>query len=512
MEDPENSVYNTINGALTLLYKGGNVNKPSAYVRKIREVIKKATDAENAYTLFANELLGQHRILGMIDANFETTFVASCKQEAAKRKKENEERKKELEQFHTTTTSDTPVKKVTGEDVKIKKRKYSAGEKEQVKKKLENDNVKNKLFEASERGYTQHREKSRTKEMQTLVKYDGLPKSGYLTTGQLAVYQEEYIRKMVGGSALTLEKGSLPKKKAEKEEKEKEKEEKALETETSYHVTMTRRGGQEINQLGPYLGPTDSVESIQKQLLKETKLKPYQLAIAVQISSPEELLVYLEKCGVKDIGGYYFGKIRALRVLMAVEKDRGFEVSAMTSMEMRSSAFGYSHVMDYPTKTPLGPPNATKDIRGARKEHQAKRVKLEPKETPEKTIETVGETVEAPKEGKKEKESKPMEYSYIPDYIQTRSMNSLTSFVTSYMETPKNDPTSEKLIFALLSEPEDKGPASDTLVDVMEEMVSTPMFDPFGLDIEDEKMGEDEKKGETKGEMPLGFNFEGEEK
>lgn len=206
-------------------------------------------------------------------------------------------------------------------------------------------------------------------------------------------------------------------------------------------VTMSRKGGMQIQQLGTYLPPTTrgpkSVQETMDQILKQSGITSRQLAIAINMRDSNAIAKRFPSLTSEQIQ-----KIQAMRALMMVEIHRAPELLLGTLAEHRRSAHGFSHVKDYPTLTPMAPPGAAAELTKSRKDKGKQ--SLDASNIPEKTLE--------------------------------RALASITGLLTSAAKKPPaNDPALNRLLQAVVDEPED-GEPSDNLVDAITECVSTPAY------------------------------------
>jgi hypothetical protein len=296
---------------------------------------------------------------------------------------------------------------------------YSGAQRNELARKLDLAEIQVKLFGASDQGYRLHRDSARP-QIKEAARLNALEKLQPLSTADMASAQANYQHSAVG-KALALEKAEGK----------------------SYKVTMGRRGGQDINQLATYLpsGTKKSVREDMEKILKDTSLTSKDLAHAVDIREPELLEGFLKGKGAMD---WHIGKIRAFRHLRSVEMDRGPETAGGTVLEHRSAVHGYAHITDYPKLTPLGPGEATSDLREARKRHVA------------------------------EESEEPETYDYIPDDIRDRALKSKRGFLTSFVKNPRPDVEAEALVSAVLEEEETAGPPSEKLISAMRGVMRSP--------------------------------------
>jgi hypothetical protein len=361
---------------------------------------------------------------GGINASGIMAMIKDVEDEVSAGKRERDERLKRIRE--SESTEEQPAKKRTRVPVKVEK--YLDPEKAALKEKLESPRIQQKMFRASALGYRANRAKS-TETVKQRAELNALTESANpLSTADMAIVQASYRPGAGGEQSLLLEKG--PK----------------------YQVTMSRSGGQEIHQLGPYLpGIKKSVQEIIEEILKNTKLSSTEQAEAMNIRDPEELAKWVAG---KNFSDKYIEKIRAMRHLLAIEKHRGEEISGATSLEHRSAVHGFRDITEYPERTPLGPSQATVELKLAR----AKRLKSE---------------------GKKETDIA-SDFSYIPSQTHKRALESTTHFLTSFMQNPKPDPEAGALVKALLEEQSEPGEPSQQLVDAFEGIVRTPTYTGFG--------------------------------
>ncbi|WP_271754150.1 hypothetical protein [Cohnella sp. JJ-181] len=189
-------------------------------------------------------------------------------------------------------------------------------------------------------------------------------------------------------------------------------------------VTMTRKGGQEIGQLGTYLSDTRTKQSVLKTVKKMIgpKLTTKDLSRAVETRDRGRISKQ------HNLKGKSLRNVRALRHLHAVERDRGPEVSISTAMEQRMASLGYSHITDYIEKHPLAPPKATTDLRSAREQ--------------------------AEKNGNSGMD-------YVPKDLQERAFGTLDRFATEAFKKPPEDDPSVGLLLRELAKAPDPSAVKD---------------------------------------------------
>lgn len=418
--------------------KTSDIPKPSAVKKLIGKVVVAAADRPAAYRAYAEAIAGTYFSAHTSDfqAGLVEEIVALATASESGLAEENKKRQAELEKLREQQSSAPPAKRPRPDATPGETRTYSTVEREELARRLGSPAVQDKLFDASRRGYGKHAAKAR-EGVSGAAALNTLPMFQPLSTHDMAAAQAGYTHQGFGDSLL-LEKG----------------------VEEDYQVTMGRRGGQEIHQLGPYLpnGVKTSIKETISQILATKALTSEELAKAVDIRDPDELAAFLEE---KSAPEWVLGKIRALRHLRAVEMDRGPETAGATALEHRSAAHLLSHMSAYPELTPLGPPQATVDLKKARKDALAKR--------------------------EAETDAESHDYSYIPTYIRERAVGSTTRMLTGFAADPKPDVEMDALIGAVLREDETPGEASEALVDALADVMRTPQHSGFDDDDEERK-------------------------
>lgn len=435
MDDPDDAVYDSLRATHVELYKKykklSSIPKPSAVKKDIKSIVEDATDKQDAYKNYSN-YIAQEYFKGF-DEDFLTQLantikkdIAAVEKEVARKKRRREEELQAIRNIEAEEVHDETV----GSDKEVtpprKKPKYTPEQQSALKEKLKAKPIQHQLFEASAKGYQQHREKARST-IADRAKLNSLTEIQPLSTADMASAMISYEHGSMGDS-LKFEKGK------------------------GYQVTMNRGGGEIIQQLGPYLPGTHgkSVQEILQEILSDTELNTRELAFAIDIRDPKDLEKFVKDKGVSD---EFLGKIRALRKLREVEKARGPEVAGATALEHRSAVHGYSHIEEYPARTPLKSSKATTDIREARKR------KREEKGT--------------------EKEF-PEAFDYIPTDIMELAVGSTNRFLEKYMANPQPDKEAETLVEAILNADVTKDKPEKDLVDAMEGIMHTPEYAGFG--------------------------------
>jgi hypothetical protein len=433
IDDPDGSILETLRGAHAALY-GEYKNlattfpTPSKMTRRLRNIVAIASSKEDAYARYAEIVVTEFFQLnesGTRSKRQEAIDACTNLESSTKARTEKLARAlKEVREESTSAGEERPRKKLRLEEAGQSRKTYSDEERAQLKAKLATTQFQQRLFQASMHGYARHSKKGRAA-VAKASRLNALAETQPLSTADMAVAHANYPHTRIGDS-LILEPHVAG----------------------SQQVTMTRGGGQEIHQLGPYLasGSRKSVEQIIKEVLRETGLKSRDLAEAINLRRLEDVVEWLKQRGA-SADDKQIGKIRAMRQLLGVEKDRGPEVSLATALEHRSAALGYRHIEEYPRHTPLGPGSATTDIRTARKR------KLEESQATDF----------------------PPDFTYIPGYIQKRAVNSITHFVTNFMDDVSGpfDREAETLVAVMLTEDPKKAPTED-LYDAVASVLRTP--------------------------------------
>lgn len=442
VEDPGNEIRNTIRKAYAQLRKKYgetySLPTPSRLHGKMVQIIESAKSKKGAFTAFRDYLVDTYFSVSADREKLRTIIGEAFSSVEEEEQKQSAKRKKELEELSASrkkrATEAAKAKEEEKDDEadedeadEEEARTFTPKEKRTIKSKLEKPGIQKKLYRGSILAYEKHQGKADA----SIPGFTGLNAlttdySDPLSTSDLAQALSNYTPGKEGEDALLLEK-------SEKAPK--------------YQVTMARTGGQEVHQLGPYLpsgGKKKSVQEIIAELQTETGLNSQQVGQAIDIKDVPTLL---KKFPVLSTKPKALEKIRASRVLLAVEKNRGPEVAFATSLEQRKVRLGYGHVADYPKDTPLGPVSATANLKKAR----ATQLKSEGKDT-----------------------GFPDDVSYIPKETQERAMKSTTTFIHSFLEKPHNDPEAMELIEAILAEKEEDGDPSKQLVEALDNVLRTP--------------------------------------
>jgi hypothetical protein len=406
---------------------------PNALRRKMVDVIAKAKTKNAAFDAFAKHV-GQ--LCWGQESKMENEFRAQLTTVAVASEGASTARAAEL--ATAAKEKPPPAKRRRVGDELPEAPTFSAEEKAKVRAALAKPQMAVKLFHASNLGYDKHREQGR-EGVGVFALHNKLGDAGHLRTSDLARAQAGY-QKSKTGDALELERRGKAR------------------------VTMVRTGGQGIHQLGPYLpgGDSQSVQGLIEAILRTGKVGSRELAAAISMSSVDSVEKFLRAKGVPE---KYVNKVRAMRHLLAVEKARGPEVATATSLEHRSAMHGFRHIGEYPRHTPLGPPKATTELRGARKR---RREEIEAGEPEEVRVE---------------------DYSYIPAETRRRGLASITNFVTKFVESPQADPEATRFVNAILTEPETSGPPSEEMIEASADVLRTPNYNPWEEFEEEEETG-----------------------
>lgn len=332
-----------------------------------------------------------------------------------------QQKKKELEALGKGTKKESGDDKAKG--TKLKRRfDEMAGDSDFYKKpenldillkKLKHETIRQKILAASQGAYeeqTKHARPSIAKKAELNALEDEEP----MGMAEMLSAQKHYKKEELG-EALKLEKDD------------------------DYQVTMSRRGGQEINQLGPYLPGSHrkSVQETLKELLGDD-FTTRDLSRAIETRDSKRTK------GKHKLNKKKLGKVRALRHLHAVERARGPEVSIATAMEQRMASLGMKHMDDYILSHPLAPPSATTDIRSARDK------------------------------AKKKKEDG---FAYVPADIQKRAFGSLQSLAEgAFKAPPKEDPSIERILQEIARTEEDPDKENANLAKAFELGMMSPPY------------------------------------
>ena len=497
VEDADGSIAQTLKDVYAELYKKYKAlmaitTGPAKMNRSIADRVKSAASKEDAYARFADLISRDYFTLtssGTADKRQEVLDLCASKEAAAKAHMARQA--EELKSLNAAGSSTRPTKKRRLDTSGSAKKVYSDEDQARLLAKLKDPAYQQKLYRGSMEGYSRHRSGGRG-DVAKAAPLNRLDLLQPLSTADIAIAQANYAHSRTGES-LQLEPPGPQ----------------------SGQVTMTRAGGQEVHQLGPYLpGSKQSVKDIIQLLLKTTKLSSRELAEAINFRNVDDVVKLIKRKG-GSASTQHVGKIRAMRQLLGIEKDRGPEVALATSLEHRSAARGYRHIEQYPSNTPLGPADATTDIRGARKRKLAemKAGKLiaesrlvealttseEPKSSPDAAMTEEAKT-DAPTT-----DLMPSDFSYIPDYIQTGAMASITHFLTGFMADTKGarDREIENLVDVMLVDEESKA-ADDDFYDKVASVLRTPEYNPY---FEDEEMVTGDEK-ESAGAIVGSFGAE----
>ena len=283
-------------------------------------------------------------------------------------------------------------------------------------KRLDNLQMQYLLLASSQKGYKQHQEQG-NKAVKALAKMNRLHELPDMSSSSIALSLDHYDQSRIGDSL-------------------------TLESSDQHQVTMGRSGGQLIHQLGPYtIGTGKTVKSVTKEIL-DAGMSSKQLAKAMHYHSFEDL-----KKAYPDMSDYLLGKVRALRHLIEVEKNRGPEVALHTSLEHRKSIHNYGLISSYADDTPLAPQGATTNLKDARKNKRNKK-----------------------------KRKRDVAFDYVPKETQKRSLASLKGFYEKYTEYPVlEDEEAYDLFEAVVQQDLNAEKPSDALINASRDVMRTPL-------------------------------------
>jgi hypothetical protein len=422
MEDPGGAMFDTLRAlhvSVSGKYTTLGLPNPSRVRTELKRLVAAAADKNELYNLYAKYVVKTYYFGSASHGEaMREEIVALAKGVEVDTTDTRKKRDRDLEVLNKNLEDrPRPPKKArteSGEATTSAPVTYSLAQQGELIRRLDLPEIQVKLFAASNEGYQRHLASARP-EVAEAARLNALDKVQPLSTADMASAHARYVQSTVGEDSLLLERGK----------------------DNSYHVTMGRRGGQDIHQLGPYLpgGLKPSVEQTIERILRETKLTSSELAQAIDIQEPEDLEKFLEG---KDATNWHLGKIRAMRHLRGVEMHRGPEAAAGTALEHRSAVHRYSHIANYPRLTPLGPPDATTNLRLARQLHLATR-----------------------------RGGEPETYGYIPQDTRERALGSKTRFLKAFVKNPRPDKAAEELVAAVLEEDETAGPPSQRLIEAM---------------------------------------------
>jgi hypothetical protein len=404
--EEEDTISNTllkVHTGLLKKYETSGLPKPSALAKRIAGFAADADTAEAAYELY-QDYIREHYF-----KNNPFLLKIDIVQQAEKMEKAIAKQKSERAKA-VAAVSQARVPRRALPNAPLQRETYSKGQQQAVKRKLETTEIQEKVFAASYGGYEQLASKAAAdiaiRAEQNILHERPDP----LHSADLAQVQKKYKHETYG-EALKLEQS----------------------------VTMTRRGGQQVGQLGPYQpnGEKRGITDLVTDILKQSELSSDELAAAIYEADPKVLRERLQKKGVSE---EHFVKIRALRHLYGIEMSRGPELSVAISLENRSAARGFTDFQDYLENMAISGLNATADLKAAR--------------------ESANEE----------------SYSYIPKNIRTRALASIKGFLLKYMASSEIDPEADAFIKAILKEPSDSEAPSDDLIDSSEALLRTPIF------------------------------------